>query len=290
MISSPSPAPSAIRVLESISSIAAGTDAWLVDIWGVLHNGVRPFSDAARACRTFRRIGGSVVLLSNAPRPAASVAAQLARIGVPAAAYDMILTSGDAARGLIAERAGQAVHHIGPQRDLALFEGLDVRLVAPGEAQVVVCTGLFDDETETPDDYLRVLQDVHALGLPMICANPDLKVERDGKVVWCAGGVAAAYEALGGAVSYAGKPYAPIYRMALDELARLRGEPVEVERILAIGDGIGTDIAGAAVAGIRSVFIASAIHVSGSLDPLSLSELFAKAPGRPVAAMQRLAW
>ncbi|MCC0011496.1 MAG: TIGR01459 family HAD-type hydrolase [Hyphomicrobiaceae bacterium] len=279
-----------VPIVSSISSLASGTDAWLVDIWGVMHNGVSPFPDAARACATFRKIGGTIMLLSNAPRPAASVVEQLQRIGVPDIAYDVILTSGDAARALIAEYAGKAVFHLGPDRDLALYEGTGVNLSELGAAAAIVCTGLFDDNTETPDDYADLLTSAYKLGLPMICANPDLMVERGGKKVWCAGGIAAAYEACGGAVAYAGKPYPPIYNLALEELSRLRGERVGIDRILAIGDGINTDIAGAGRAGIRSVFIASGVHVDGELDARGLDRLFAQASKRPAAAMTRLMW
>ena len=287
---SPVSGSSAIPLVSSVAPLAAATDAWIVDIWGVMHNGVTPFLDAARACATFRHIGGTVVLLSNAPRPAASVAEQLDRIGVPKNAYDVILTSGDAARAMISALAGQTVYHLGPERDRPLFAGSGVTCGALQDAEAIVCTGLFNDDTETPDDYQTMLQSAHARALPMICANPDLKVERGGKIIWCAGGVAALYETLGGQVSYAGKPYAPIYQMVFDELVRLRGVKVACERVLAIGDGVKTDIAGAGAAGVRSLFIASGIHVEGQLDAQTLELLFADAPARPVAAMSALAW
>lgn len=279
-----------IPLVGSIAPLSTATDAWLVDIWGVMHNGVRPYQDAARACHTFRKIGGTVMLLSNAPRPAESVAAQLDRIGVPGSAYDVILTSGDAARAMIAELAGKPVFHLGPERDLALFEGLGVTLVAADGAEAIVCTGLFDDDKETPDDYRAMLSGMRARGLPMVCANPDLKIERGGKIIWCAGGVAAVYAELGGAVNYAGKPYLPIYALALEQLQQLRKREVRRERVLAIGDGIMTDIAGAGAAGIRSVFVGSGVHVDGGLDAATLDALFQTAPARPIAAMTGLAW
>lgn len=279
-----------IPIVASVSSLAAGTDAWLVDIWGVMHNGVSPFMDAARACATFRRIGGTVMLLSNAPRPAASVVEQLQRIGVPDHAYDMVLTSGDAARALIAEYAGQTVFHLGPDRDLPLYEGTGVTPGVLEDSAAIVCTGLFDDVSETPDDYAEMLTSAHGHGLPMICANPDLMVERGGNKVWCAGGVAAAYQALGAKVAYAGKPYPPIYQLALKQIADERGKAVGTDRILAIGDGINTDIAGAGRASIRSVFIASGVHVEGELNTQTLDSLFADAPVRPAAAMTKLIW
>lgn len=290
MTSKGAPTRAAVPIVTSISPLTVGTDAWLVDIWGVMHNGVSPFVDAARACSTFRRIGGTVILLSNAPRPAASAAEQLRRIGVPESAFDAILTSGDAARAMISKLAGKSVFHLGPERDLPLYDGLGVKLSPLAEAAALVCTGLYDDEVETPDTYRDLLADAVARGLPMICANPDLKVDRGGKMVWCAGGVAAAFTELGGKVTYAGKPYGPMYDLALLLLKELRGKKVPKERVLAIGDGIKTDIAGAVDAGIRAVFVASALHVSGALDAKTLEALFKDTASVPVAAMTSLVW
>lgn len=281
-----------VPVLTTIAPLAADTDAWLVDIWGVMHDGVRPYQAAVAACRTFRHRGGTVLLLSNAPRPAPSVVQQLRRIGVADDAYCAVLSSGDAARAMIADLRGRGVLHIGPERDLPIFEGLGVELVALDAAAAIVCTGLRDDETETPGDYTGELSKALRRGLPMICANPDLKVERAGKLVWCAGGIAAAYQAMGGDVRYAGKPHAPIYAQARDMIARLRGADVGNARLLAIGDGIKTDIAGALDAGIRAVFVASGVHVAdaGAIDAATLDALFPDAGRRPVAAMTALAW
>lgn len=279
-----------IPILSSIDNLGAPRDAWLTDIWGVMHNGVEPFASACDACTRFREAGGTVLLLSNAPRPWASVAAQLDRIGVPRAAWDGILTSGDAARALIGGRAGRPVFHLGPERDLPLYEGLPVTLSDAAAAGAVSCTGLFDDEVETPDDYAALLRDFAARRLPMVCANPDLTVERGTRIVYCAGALAAAYETLGGSVSYAGKPHGPIYEMAFEALQKLRGKPVPRERVLAIGDGVRTDITGAARAGIDSVFIASGIHVASELTNSALDDLFPDPAIRPLAAMTALAW
>ena len=209
-------------VADSIEPFAAGKDAWFVDIWGVMHNGVRPFAHAVAACERFRASGGTVLLLSNAPRPAAGVAAQLDRIGVARSAWDAIVSSGDAARAFVARFAPGPVFHLGPERDLGIYEGLGVRIGACEIANAVVCTGLFDDETETPDDYAAVLQTCLGRGLPMVCANPDLTVERGGRIIYCAGALAAAYEKIGGSVTYAGKPHLPVYDMAFAELDHRR--------------------------------------------------------------------
>ncbi len=288
--------PPNIPVLNSIAALAQETDAWLVDIWGVMHNGVAPFSSAGEACARFRESGGTVLLLSNSPRPAAGVKEQLDQIGVRADAYDGILSSGDATRELIQDYSGQPVYHLGPERDLPIFAGLDVRRVgadAVDGAAVIVCTGLFDDTTETPADYAGRLQALADRGLKMICANPDIRVERGGKIIYCAGALAEAYAALGADVALAGKPHAPIYEMAFGRLAELRGgSPVSKSRVLAIGDGVKTDIAGATAAGLRSVYIASRVHMGDAeaLEPDVLDQLFPSVEGRPVAAMASLDW
>lgn len=279
-----------IEIIHSVAPLAATTSAWLVDIWGVMHNGVEPFVPACEACRTFRDGGGLVVLVSNSPRPREGVAAQLDRIGVPRTAYDAIISSGDVARTLIEAYAGRAVLHLGPERDLPIFAGIDVRRVGAEQADAVVCTGLYDDERETPNDYAQTLTACASRGLPLICANPDLTVERGGRIIYCAGAIAQAYERLGGAVTYAGKPYLPIYDLALATLERMRPGSSDRSRLLAIGDGVRTDLAGAAAAGVRSLFVASGVHVAGRLDDTALEALFPPGAPRPVAAMTRLVW
>jgi HAD superfamily hydrolase (TIGR01459 family) len=219
---------------------------------------------------------------------------QLDRIGVPRTAYDAILTSGDAARELIREAAsrGRRLGHLGPERDLGLFAGVGHEPVALETAETVVCTGLFDDERETPESYSETLERLARSGADMICANPDLTVERGGRIIYCAGALAKAFEALGGEVAYAGKPHLPIYRLAFEHIARLRGDPVMPGEVLAIGDGVLTDIAGAAAAGLDAVYVGSGVHLGagGTLDAVALEAIFGAAPGRPIAAMDGLAW
>lgn len=282
----------AIPIVRSVRELAACADAWFVDIWGVMHNGVSPFVSAVDACQKFRASGGTVVLVSNSPRPAQGVAAQLDEIGVRYDAWDHIVSSGDATRHHIAAWGDRAVFHLGPKRDERIFDGLSAQRVDAADAAGVVCSGLFDDTRETPDDYHRMLADFAARQLPMICANPDLQVERGGQIIYCAGALAQAYEAMGGGVVYAGKPYAPIYKMAFGEVARLRGAPVLKSRVLAIGDGVKTDIAGAFNVGIPAVYVASAIHMGRdrALDENILCKLFPDPSRRPVAAMSALAW
>jgi len=280
-----------IEIVSSIAPLALGKKAWFVDIWGVMHNGVAPFESAVAACRRFREDEGIVVLVSNAPRPHTAVAAQLDKIGVARDAYDAIVSSGDTSRGLIAGLDGKRVYHLGPERDLPLYEGLGVTLGDVAAAQTIVCTGLFDDEKDAPRDYLKTLTALAARGVPMICANPDLAVERAGRIIPCAGAVAALYEQLGGRVDYAGKPHLPIYTATFALVERLAGRAVAKSEILAIGDGVKTDIAGAALAGIASVYIASNVHLGGAaMDGAALEAMFPESAGRPVAAMAALAW
>jgi HAD superfamily hydrolase (TIGR01459 family) len=287
-----------IPIIDSIKELGGRYKAWLVDIWGVMHNGRRAFPRAVAATRDFRKQGGIVILLSNSPRPSPSVQEQLRYLGVPDDAYDATVTSGDLTRHELGKHAGATVYHLGPERDLPIFHGIEVERGRPEEAELVVCSGLFDDETETPDNYQAQLRALAARKLPMICANPDHLVERGDRLVYCAGALASLYERLGGSVLYAGKPYAPIYLLALETIRQLSGREVKRSEVLAIGDGVNTDIAGAASAGIDSVFVASGLHVPSNsggdaggdaLDPAHLAELFAQA-GRPLAAMPALEW
>jgi HAD superfamily hydrolase (TIGR01459 family) len=291
-------ASSEIPVIHSIDELGSRYAAWLVDIWGVMHNGHRAHAGAVAATRSFRGQGGVVVLLSNAPRPSAAVEEQLRRLGVPDDAYDAIVTSGDLTRHELAKHGDAKVFHLGPERDRPIFEDLAVRLVAPEDAELVVCTGLFDDETETPADYAALLAGLASRELSMICANPDHLVERGDRLVWCAGALAALYEGQGGSVVYAGKPHAPIYQLAFDTVGKLAGRPVPRREILAIGDGVMTDIAGATGLGLGSVFVASGLHAPENgddedadlLDARHLEGLFAQAKGKPLAAIRTLVW
>lgn len=280
-----------IPVIESIRQAGPSYAAWLVDIWGVLHDGERANASAVEACRGFRCAGGIVLLISNAPRPAQSVADQLDGFSVPRGAYDGILSSGDLTRELVREAEGARVYHLGPERDRPIFDGLTIDFASEEDTDLVVCTGLFDDDAETPEDYAAMLRRLAVRKVRMICANPDVQVERGSRLVWCAGALAAPYEKLGGPVTYAGKPYRAIYEMAFKQIAAMAGREIVADQVLAIGDGIHTDIAGAANAGLDAIFIASGLHMragaDGSLDPRELDDLFRKG-ARPIAAMRRL--
>jgi HAD superfamily hydrolase (TIGR01459 family) len=279
-----------IPLISAVSNLASGFDAWITDIWGVMHNGVAAHAPAADACTQFRRTGGTVILVTNAPRPHGSVRTQIDQIGVPQDAYDLILTSGDVTRDLMVDWQQIPLFHIGPERDRPIFAGLDITFADAGAAEVILCSGLFDDQSETPEDYADMLAAFKARNIPMICANPDVKVERGERILYCGGALAEAYAALGGSVLYAGKPHAPIYERAFAEIAAIRGAPADKSRILAIGDGLHTDIAGAESAGIPSLFVSSPIHVAAPLTAETLAELFQSSHTPPIAATTALSW
>ncbi|QAA96808.1 MULTISPECIES: TIGR01459 family HAD-type hydrolase [Agrobacterium tumefaciens complex] len=276
----------------TLGEITDGFDVILSDVWGVLHNGVSAFPDAAVALREARKAGKTVVLITNSPRPAPGVIAQLRVLGVPDEAYDRIITSGDVTRGLIAE-GPKKVFLLGPERDMPLLEGLDVECVGEAETESVVCTGFFDDETETPEDYTEMLKGFIARKVPMICANPDLVVERGERIIPCAGAMAAYYEQLGGEVRIAGKPHAPIYEACLAAAKEVRGAFAK-DRVLAIGDGMPTDVKGAIASGLNLLYISGGIHaaeytLNGQTDEALLNAYLKGQGAAPGWWMPRLA-
>ena len=200
-----------IPVIDAIAPLGKGYAAWLVDIWGVMHNGVRAFPPAVEATRRYREQGGIVILLSNSPRPSKPLQRQLTNLGASKESYDTTVSSGDLTRHELAKHAGARIFHLGPERDLPIFKDLDLTRVDAKDAELVVCTGLFNDDTETPEDYEVLLRELAGRKLTMLCANPDHLVERGHSLVYCAGALAQIYEEDGGEVVYAGKPYAPIY-------------------------------------------------------------------------------
>lgn len=279
-----------VAIVEHIEPYLEGIDAWICDIWGVVHNGLAAFPAAVDACQRFRKRGGTVLLLTNAPRPAAPILEQLARLKVPEDAYDAVLTSGDLTLQLIAEHRDKPLAHLGPDRDRGLFENQKLRITGLDEASVIVCSGLYDDERETAEDYRDRLVGPATRGVPLICANPDVTVARGDKVIPCAGAIAAVYERLGGRVIYAGKPYLPVYDRAFEMIAAARGKPVEKTAVLGIGDGINTDIRGAITAGIDAILVASPVHLPAPLTAEKLAHAVAPLPAKPLAAMAALAW
>jgi HAD superfamily hydrolase (TIGR01459 family) len=270
-------------------------DVLFCDVWGVVHNGQTAYIDGCAALRQFREAGGTVVLVSNAPRTARSVAKVLDEKNVPPDCWDAIVPSGDQALIFAREQSFSRVHHIGPDRDLDLFDDVPLARVPLADSQAVLCTGLIDDRRETAEHYRPRLAEALDLELTFICANPDLVVDVGGDLLPCAGSIAAVYEDMGGHVYWAGKPFAPAYEMALRNAEALRGARVEKDRILAIGDAVRTDMAGARDFGIDALFIGQGIHSDqvmpkGALDPEALAGLFDGNAPRAVAAMAGLAW
>lgn len=280
------------ELVETLDDLAEGYAAIFCDVWGVVHNGIHPFQNAVDALRRAREKGKAVVLLTNSPRPSKGVVEQLGAIGVAEDCWDSIVTSGDVTRDLISD-GPHRVLHIGDERQLAIYDGLDVELVEEFEAQTVVCTGFLDDETESPEDYAELLQRLRARNLPFICANPDIVVERGDRLIWCAGALARDYAQLGGRTEIAGKPHRPIYEAALEAAAGVLGRDVDRSEVLAIGDGMLTDVKGAASNGFDVLYVSGGIHAAeygGELAPdrERLAAFLDKHGYRPVAVIPRL--
>lgn len=286
-----------IPLISGLGAIADNYDAILCDVWGVLHNGQAGYPAVAEALAKFRTKGGTVLLLSNAPRPSTQLPKMLENLGITHRAYDDILTSGDATKTFITtHQLGAKCYSIGPGRDNNLFDDTGVEQVSADEAEFIVVTGPFNDEEEGPEDYREPFKPLIARGLPMVCANPDIVVERGDKHIYCAGALARLYEEMGGRVIYFGKPYGPIYDVARAKLAGLRGRAVDDRRILAVGDGIATDIKGAAGTGIDALFITGGIaaaHVGDHAeapDQARVIRYCEEAGLRPIGAAARLTW
>ena len=255
---------------------------WLCDVWGVVHDGVSPIASAVSALEKHRAHGGKVILITNAPRPKATIQAHLDQMPVPRAAYDDMVTSGDVTRALMLQFGKHGLYHLGPKTDEPLFEGLDVKRVGLDQAGAVICTGFFDEMRETAKDYLPQLEQMKSRGLKMICANPDKVVRRGKLLLPCAGAIAEEYEIIGGQVEMAGKPFAPIYDLALE-----RAGVSDKSQVLAIGDGPDTDVKGAAQNGLPCIFITDGINTSA--DPMA--DVKKKYPtARILKSMPELYW
>lgn len=261
------------RIIQSLAEISGRYDAMFVDLWGCLHNGVTAYPDAVAAMQTYRAGGGTVVLVTNSPKPRKGVAAQLSQFGVPEDAYDAIATSGDSARAAMFRGVvGDKVWFMGePERDAGFFEPMeviddpaDIKRVPLEEATGIVCCGPFDplaDPSVNRPEFLYAKQK----GLKLLCANPDLVVDRGDVREWCAGALAELYTEMGGESLYFGKPHPPIYDLARRRLAAL-GKDIAEADILAIGDGIGTDIAGAMGENLDSLFITGGLAAGETND------------------------
>ena len=281
-----------LRFVEGLRDLVGGLEVVLSDIWGVVHNGLVAFPEACAALHTFRKQGGTVILITNAPRPADSVQRQLRKLGVADDTYDAIVSSGDLTRQFVADHPGRKMYWIGPERDSSLHRGLDMVLAPLEQADYIVCTGLFDDETESAEDYRTMMLQARDRNLTLICANPDIVVERGDRLIYCAGAIAELYRELGGEVIFYGKPHRPIYERAIQLAAERHHHPIELNHVLAIGDSVRTDLAGAHSFGIDCLFVTRGIHAEefegvDQLDPASVKELF----GHPPRALTReLRW
>jgi HAD superfamily hydrolase (TIGR01459 family) len=282
--------------IDGLRSIISRYDLLLCDLWGVMHNGVNAIPGANDAVIHAREAGATVIMISNAPRPGPVVAKQIEGYGVLKAAYDDVVASGDVTREELIARPGAKVFHLGPQRDLPNYEGLDLTLVDFDHAALIVCSGPFNEAQDEPEQYRDLLTRAKARGLTLICANPDIVVERGDRLVWCAGALAAIYDEIGGKTIYAGKPYPQIYEIALKRTAKLRGKPVDRKRVLAVGDGLRTDIRGAARNGFDSLFIARGIHAAdlagedGAHDKEKLAKAFEEVGATPIGVMREFIW
>jgi HAD superfamily hydrolase (TIGR01459 family) len=282
-------------LIPHFATLAPGYDALLCDVWGVVHNGVEAFPPACDALMRARTQGAKVILITNAPRPSNVVARQLDKLQVPRETYDAIVSSGDVTRAVIEARPGQSLFHLGPERDHSIFTGLAVDFAPPERADYVVCSGLDNDEVETPEDYRPRLQAMLARKLFMVCGNPDVVVERGDRLVYCAGAIADLYAGMGGEVLYAGKPYRPIYDMALAKAEAAAGRKIATSRVLAVGDSVRTDLKGARTIGVDFLFVTSGIHAEKlggreRPDGEALAATFAAAGGMPKAVMRTLVW
>ena len=290
------PSPASIPVLSGFQDIASQFDVALCDIWGVLHNGVKAYAAASAALKSFREQGGTVILVSNAPRPGLDVVPLLDKFGVDRLAYDGIVTSGDVTHTMLKASKWKSYHWIGPERDGELFRGLTMKAVSIDEADVVVCTGLLDDTTEKAENYRATCEAIRKRNLPFLCANPDIVVERGSEIIHCAGAIAQIYEEIGGEVIYAGKPYKPVYDAALDVASSLNRKLPDLKRTLMIGDAIRTDVAGARNLGCASLFVMRGIHMhelglhQGALQDGSFERFIATAAYKPDYAIDMLSW
>jgi HAD superfamily hydrolase (TIGR01459 family) len=283
------------RVIEGLAQLADRYDVLLCDVWGVIHNGRESFPDACAALARWQRDVGPVVLISNSPRPSPDVIPQLDGLAVPRESWSSLVTSGDATRALLAERAPGPAWALGPDRDAPLYEGLGLQFAAPDAAAFISCTGPYDDEVETPEDYRDRFEACVARDLEMICANPDIVVQRGSRLIYCGGALAEFYASLGGRTIMAGKPWRPIYDLALDEAQRLLGRTLDKARVLAVGDGIATDVRGANKVGLDVLFVADGIHqaeLSGAegLDPLAVQARLTADAAQAAYATANLTW
>ncbi|MEM6414553.1 MAG: TIGR01459 family HAD-type hydrolase [Pseudomonadota bacterium] len=277
--------------LTNLSDIAHQYDALLCDAWGVIHNGRTLFDGVESALVNFRKKRGPVIILTNAPKPSSVIPGQLDHLGLSREAYDHVVTSGEATRQEILKRLPSKAYHIGWLSDSVLFDGIPIEFSGLNEAGFIVCTGIAENGPAEPDEYRPILESAAEAGKPMICGNPDIVVNWRGDIMWCAGAIARVYESLGGSVIYAGKPYAAVYDLALRLIAEVSGKAIPNSRVLAIGDGVETDIKGANSKGIDAIFISGAggIYRGGAAEN-DVASALDRAGVTAIASMETLKW
>ena len=286
------------EIIEALSQIGDRYDALFCDLWGCLHNGKQPYPAAVAALQAYRAAGGRVCLMTNAPRPQQYVQAQLDRMGVPRDAWDIIVSSGDAAQdAMFAGAVGRRVWFIGTEKDDGFFNDIPpewrdappIERVPLDEAEGIVCTGPFDEVNEVPEDYRARLMLAREAGLTMLCANPDIVVDMGETRIYCAGALAALYEEMGGIALYFGKPHPPIY----DRARRLMNLGADA-RVLAVGDGVFTDVQGALQEGIDALFVTGGLAAEAMgpdvehPDPARMTEWLGARQMAPQWAIGRL--
>lgn len=274
-----------LQSISGLSLIADRYDGFILDLWGVIHDGVRPYPPAVETLQSLRRAGKHTLLLSNAPRRASALVDAMSKMGIERGLYGEVLSSGEATRDALISRddpffsaLGNAVYHLGPERDRNVFEGTNLMIVADiAAADFIVNTGpgSFDETVAT---YQPVLDAALALNLPMVCANPDLVVIREGQPVVCAGAIAARYQDMGGKVAYRGKPDRAVYDAAVAKIGHGKSG-----RIAVVGDALETDIKGAQAAGLPSIWCTGGIHAKA----LGVTYGVSADPGRAAVLARR---
>ncbi len=256
-----------MKEIYKFSEVSEEYDALICDVWGVIHNGKELFSGINECLKNYMAKGGVIVLLSNAPRPANYVEEMLKKLGLERECYNDIITSGDLTKKSLNDNLfGNNCFHIGPDRDLNIFDDTKVKRVDFNKADFIFVTGLFDDESEDENDYIDLLSLAKERGMTLVCANPDLLVQRGDKLIPCAGLISKKYEEIGGETINVGKPFSPIFEEAISLINKTK--KIEKSRILVIGDGLETDIKGANLIGLDSLLILGGLFSNNSKDKI----------------------
>jgi HAD superfamily hydrolase (TIGR01459 family) len=287
-----------VRALNGLSDVAGEFDAFILDLWGVVHDGASAYPQSAGTLKSLKAAGKKTLLLSNAPRRAYVLVEAMARMGIPRDLYGEVLSSGEATRDALISRTdpffaalGRRAYHLGPERDRSVFDDTGLEIVTDtAAADFVVNTGP-DGLDDVVEDYRAVLKTVRARNLPMVCANPDMLVIREGRPVVCAGALAREYEGMGGQVAYRGKPDPAVYHLAVQRLG------VDRKRIAVVGDALETDVKGARAADLAAIWCTGGIHAEAlgvsygvPADPAMAAKLAAHEGQTPQAIIPGFIW